>query len=111
MWKLINQTTPNESAEYADNRLSLFSAQKGRCAVTGIEFQTTDDIHCHHKVPRSKGGTDKYDNLTLVLNQVHILIHAKTKETINEYLKIIKLNYEQKVKLNNLRSLVGNKPI
>lgn len=111
MWKLINQTTSNESAEYADNRLSLFSAQKGKCAVTGIEFQTMDDIHCHHKVPKAKGGTDEYHNLTLVLNQVHILIHAKTQETINEYLKIIKLNYEQKVKLNALRRLVGNKPI
>lgn len=53
---LMRQPLRNRSAEYADNRISLYSAQWGKCAVTGIEFQVTQDIHCHHITPRGKGG-------------------------------------------------------
>lgn len=52
MLKLMVQPLHNRSAEYADNRISLFSAQWGKCAVTGREFATTKDIHCHHKTPK-----------------------------------------------------------
>ena len=65
--ELMRQPLYNGSAEYADNRLSLFSAQWGRCAVTGAEFTATSDIHCHHKKLKSNGGSDKYENLVLVL--------------------------------------------
>ncbi|MFQ7710402.1 MAG: hypothetical protein ACLRKS_06535 [Parabacteroides distasonis] len=42
--------------EYADNRISLYAAQYGKCAVTGIPMDS-HDIHCHHKVPVSNGGS------------------------------------------------------
>jgi GNAT superfamily N-acetyltransferase len=83
MFKLMRQPLYSRSAEYADNRISLYSAQFGRCAVTGKEFQRLDDIHCHHKIPRAKGGDDKYGNLVLVLQPVHVLIHATQVEIID----------------------------
>ena len=49
-------------------------------------------VRCHHKVPLENGGTDKYSNLVLVTEAVHILIHATVKETIQKYLKELQLN-------------------
>ena len=107
MLKLMAQPLYNKSTEYADNRISLFSAQWGKCAVTGKDFADIEEIHCHHKLPRSKGGTDKYDNLVLITDQVHRLLHASMKETIEKYKKICNLNADQMKKLNKLRTLAG----
>ena len=107
MLELMKQPLYGRSSEYADNRISLFSAQWGKCAVTGKEFATTEEIHCHHLVPREKGGTDKYDNLILVLEPIHKLIHAKTEETVEKYKMICNLDVEQMRKLNKLRRLAG----
>ena len=107
MLALMRQSAHGRSTEYSDNRISLFSAQWGKCAITGREFTTTDDIHCHHKVPQSKGGTDKYENLVLILPPVHRLIHATDPDTIKKYLSMLKLNREQMRKLNKFRCLAG----
>ena len=111
MQKMMRQALFGRSAEYADNRISLFSAQWGKCAVTGQEFQVVSDIHCHHKTPRKDGGSDKYENLVLVLEPVHKLIHATQKETIRKYLKLLNLNRKQVKKLNEMRELSGLTPI
>lgn len=105
--EMMRQPLYGCSAEYADNRLSLFSAQWGRCAVTGIEFSTVSEIHCHHKKLKSNGGSDKYENLVLVLEPVHKLIHAQKPETIAYYLKLLKLNPAQLKKVNDLRKQAG----
>ena len=99
------------TVEFNDNRISLYSAQKGKCAVTQRVFQSADEIQCHHKKPKAKGGTDKYENLTLVLEDVHKLIHAKKTETIQKYLEILKLTDREITKLNKLRVLVELEPI
>ena len=104
--KLLRQPLYGKSIEYADNRISLYSVQKGCCAVTGEKFTSTEEIHCHHKTPKSKGGTDDYQNLILVTAIVHKLIHATNLETIQRCLQACKPNIQ---KLNVLRKLVGNK--
>ena len=103
--KLMRQSLYGRSIEVADNRISLYSAQKGKCAVTGESFTSTEEIHCHHKIPKSKGGTDEYRNLILVTATAHKLIHATNPETIQKYLKCCNPNMK---KLNTLRELVGN---
>lgn len=108
MHLMRKQPLLGRSAEYADNRISLFSAQWGKCSVTGREFKILEDIHCHHKIPKSKkGGTDKYRNLTLVLSPVHRLIHATKQVTIHKYLDILNLNKTQITKVNSLRKKAG----
>lgn len=107
MLLLMKTPTYRNSAEFADNRISLFSAQWGKCAVTGKEFVLPNDIHCHHKVPKSKGGSDKYSNLILVLEPVHKLIHATDKETIEKYMSFLRLDKEQLQKVNKLREMAG----
>ena len=109
--QLMRAPTYSRSTEYADNRISLFSAQWGKCAVTGKEFQCISEIHCHHKKPKGIGGNDKYENLVLVLAPVHELIHAVDEDTIRSYLSALKLDVSQLAKLNKLRILVNRKPI
>ena len=103
--KLLRQPLYDRSIEYADNRISLYSAQKGLCAITGEKFMSTDQIHCHHKIPKSQGGTDDYENLILVTATAHKLIHATNINTIQKYLQACKPNFK---KLNVLRKKVGN---
>jgi len=108
---LLRQQLHGRSAEYADNRLSLFCAQYGKCAVTGQALEMLEDVHCHHKLPRSRGGKDNYQNLVIVHEDVHILIHATTDHTIQKYLALISLDTKRLNKLNKLRAEAGNLPI
>lgn len=111
MQKLMKQPLGENSIEYADNRISLFSAQYGKCAISGVEFCHISDIHCHHIVPKHMGGTDKYSNLILITETVHKLIHAKNEDTINRLLYAINLKQSQIKKLNRLRDYVKLPPI
>ena len=93
-----------------DNRVSLYTAQYGKCAVTG-RILWIDEIHCHHKKPVSQGGTNEYKNLVIVHEDVHKLIHATKPETISAYLKKLNLSQSQIDKINKLRILAGNSTI
>ena len=84
--------------------MSLFSAQYGKCAVTGKEFLDTSEVHCHHKVPKELGGKDNYQNLILVLPEVHRLIHASREVTIRMYMDALKPNEKQLERINKLRT-------
>ena len=101
---LMLQPIYDKSVEYYDNRISHFSAQWGKCAVTGKSFETLSEIHCHHIVPKEHGGTDKYDNLVLITSNVNRLIHAKTHETIEKYRVMLNLTNSQLAAVNALRN-------
>ncbi len=109
--ELMRKQQFNNSTEFMDNKLSLFCAQNGKCAVTGIEFKKTEEIHCHHKFPKNKGGTDNYDNLILILTDIHKLVHAINEEVIRKYKQSLKLKNEQIVKINKLRTYMELKEI
>ena len=108
---LMKKPSFNNSTEFADNRLSMFSAQWGKCAVTGKDFLSSCDIHCHHKIPKYLGGTDQYANLILILEPVHKLIHAKKPETIQRYMAMLELDAPQLAKVNTLRKMLKNAEI
>ncbi len=94
------------SIEFNSNRLSLYCAQQGKCAITKQALEI-GDIHCHHKEPRKNGGSDKYNNLVLVTEAVHILIHATDNAVVEQYLGELKLDFKQKQKINTLRKIAG----
>lgn len=96
-----------KSVEFNDNRLSLFSAQNGKCAITGQEFLTTKEIHCHHKLPKKQGGKDNYQNLILILGEIHTIIHMTNMDIIKEKLKKLRINSEQLTKINKLRNIAS----
>lgn len=107
---LMRNPTQNRSIEYNDNRISLYSGQMGKCAVTGRQM-ILEEIHCHHKKPVSLGGDDSYANLTLVCANVHRLIHAVHQETIQDLLKTLQLSEYQIGRVNSLRKLSELAPI
>ena len=104
MHYLMRNPIPYRTAAYNDNRISLYCAQYGKCAVTGRKLEIKE-IHCHHKLPKYLGGTDEYKNLAIVSEDVHRLIHATNPETIRKYLEKLNLDAKQLKKLGKLRSL------
>lgn len=103
---LMRNPVQYASVELNTNRLALYCAQQGCCAVTKQPLEI-GNIHCHHKTPRKQGGNDRYSNLVLVSEEVHILIHATDREVIARYSQLLKLNAKQQAKLNTLRKTAG----
>lgn len=107
---IMRNPIQNQSIEYNDNRIALYSAQMGKCAVTGKHLEY-NEIHCHHKMPKYMGGKDDYSNLIIVNITIHKLIHSTREETIKRLLKILKLTERQIEKVNQLRALCELNPI
>lgn len=103
---LMRNPNENQSVEYNDNRLSLYCAMQGKCAITKTILEK-DNIHCHHIIPRKDGGRDNYQNLLLIDKRVHILLHATKAETIEKYLGILNLSKAQLNKLNTYRATLN----
>ena len=106
MHYLMRNPIPYRSAAYNDNRISLYCAQFGKCAITGEKLEI-GNIHCHHKLPKHLDGSDEYKNLVIVSESVHRLIHATNPEIIRKYLQKLNLDAKQLRKLNKLRSLAN----
>ena len=104
LYYLMNHPSGAQSVEYNDNRIALFVAQKGKCAVSGVEL-AGHQVDCHHKIPIALGGNDSYQNLIIVSDVVHILIHSSNGKTIRKYLEVLKPDKKQLGKLNKLRAM------
>lgn len=100
----VAPTREGDSIEFLDNRISVFAAQNGQCAITGRILKTFN-FHCHHKISKEMGGEDNYENLIILDISVHRLIHASNEETIKKYMKELQLNDKQIGKVNKLRKL------
>lgn len=104
---IINQRA---TIEYNDNRISLYVAQKGKCAISKEKLLPWE-IHCHHKKAWYKSKDDSYQNLIIVKEEIHKLIHATDSKTIQNLIKILELSEPQLKKVNELRSLLDNNKI
>lgn len=102
---LIRNLINNETIEYNDNRISLYIAQNGKCAILQKQF-LIERIHCHHKKPRKLGGDDQYFNLVLLDIDMHKLVHSNDKAVINKLINQYNLDKKQLLKLNKLRKEV-----
>ncbi len=107
--KYLLDTPINGSVELNDNKIALYFAQGGRCAISNRIL--TENMNIHHILPKNKGGTDKYKNLILVLPEVHKLIHATVKSTIQYYLNLLRLSNKAIQKVNEYRLRIGNEII
>lgn len=85
------------SIEYNDNRISKFISQYGKCAISGEEL-TLRDWECHHKDPLKYGGTDKYNNLIIMILPFHKAIHKRDRKELDNLMEKYQLS-EQKRKL------------
>ncbi|MGB2926951.1 MAG: group II intron reverse transcriptase/maturase [Limnothrix sp.] len=57
--------------EASKRRATLLKMQKGKCTYCGLFFNHEDLMEIDHKIPRSKGGKDSYDNLQLLHGHCH----------------------------------------
>ena len=101
---LMRNPEKGQSIEYNDNRLSLYAAQKGKCAVTGVILEI-ETICCHHKKPLVMGGEDSYNNLTFVTKAIHRLIHEPDESKVKLTATALLLDKQQVKKLMKLKSL------
>jgi len=82
----------------------LMKSQKGICPCCGDPI-TRDDIadskvHAHHMLPRSKGGSEKLNNLRLLHQGCHVLAHqVLTRDEMAQWMEM-RLNYILK---NNIK--------
>jgi len=102
-----NTYSSSRSIEYNDNRISRYIAQYGKCYVTK-RIIDIDRVHCHHILPIRLSGNDSYENLVVVDEFVHRLIHATSELTIGKLLATMKLTSEDFERLNILREQVNN---
>jgi len=61
--------------------LNLWKRQNGRCPLCGERITKETGWHRHHRQLRSKGGSDKMDNLVLVHDVCHAQEHDKLRRT------------------------------
>ena len=99
---LMRNPVLSQTIEYNDNRLSLYSAQKGKCAISGVEL-TLENIYCHHRISKRCGGGDNYQNLILVTKDVHKLIHSTNVEMVEVAVSKMNLEAKQLKRLEKLR--------
>jgi len=104
---LVKHPIENRSIEYNDNRISLFSAQSGKCRILKIRLSVSD-FHCHHIKSMQDGRNDKYKNLVILHSDIDRLIHATKSETIHQLLAELDLTTEQINEVNKFRFKVGN---
>lgn len=104
--ELSFQFDSNRSIEYHDNRISKFVAQSGKCSVTGNVLGLTG-WHCHHVIPYKFSKNDSFDNLTIVEEDIHRLIHMTDKNKIAKTIRVLDLKGKKLLKLNALREKAG----
>lgn len=105
--KLMENPIIGQSVQLNDNRISLYVAQKGMCALSKTKLYL-NNMEVHHKKPKELNGTDEYNNLIIITYEIHKLIHAKTDKTIQKYMEIIKPNKKLLKDINKYRKLAGN---
>jgi hypothetical protein len=94
----------------ADNALSRYIAQKGKCAVTHNAL-TVADMVCEHIKPCKGERNDTYRNLILLSREVSDLVGAESKTKVEKILKNLSLTKEMQEKINKLRQHRELEPI
>ena len=96
--------------EMADNALSRYIAQKGKCAVTHNPLIATDMI-CLHIKPCKGERNDTYRNLILLSKEIADIVSADTEKKILKSISILTLTEEMEEKINKLREHRELEPI
>ena len=104
---LRSMASGGHSTEYADSRISLFSAQGGKCAVSGEEFGSASEIACWLKMPKKNGGQERYQNMTLLHYRYLPLLETSDAAKLKALTKTLNMTKKQVSKVNRLREQAG----
>ncbi len=78
---LANTSKYIKNSRLAMFRISKYSSTKGVSYLSG-DFVPVNEYHCHHIKPISKGGTNDFDNLCVLSEAEHIILHSNTPERL-----------------------------
>ncbi|MBR1708983.1 MAG: group II intron reverse transcriptase/maturase [Clostridia bacterium] len=99
---LARHTPPSLSIEEADNRISAFSAQKGKCSILGVPLEM-GGVVVLHKNPRLGRGVGRYRNLTLVCVLAGSIINEPDPSVARSMLAGLKIDQKAIKTINKLR--------
>jgi len=80
---LVNSSKYLKNSRYAMFRVSKYSSTHGKSFLSG-ELVPVQEYHCHHILPISKGGSNDFDNLCVLSETEHRILHSKTPEILYE---------------------------
>lgn len=101
--ELREQVSNGRSTEYMDSRISLYSAQHGKCAISGEEFQSASDIAGWLKKPKDNGGEERYKNMILIHKRYIPLLQEKSQQILKATSQSFEITNKMLVKINSLR--------
>jgi len=78
---LVETSTYIKNSRLAMFRISKYSSVKGVSYLSG-EFVPVDEYHCHHIIPREKGGTNDFSNLCVLSETEHRILHSSSPERL-----------------------------
>lgn len=87
--------------------IEIWEKQKGRCALTGAELRMGDNASLDHKLPMSRGGTNKEENLQWVTKVANGVKTDLTPEELVSFC-ISVLRQQGYQVLTNLGSVITN---
>ena len=64
-------------------RISKYRSVKGISYLSG-NFVPVEEYHCHHLTPLAKGGTNDFENLCVLSELEHRILHGSTPEQLYE---------------------------
>lgn len=101
---MIEHASEYPTLEMADNAVSRYIAQKGKCAVTHEPLSVSDMV-CLHIKPPNGNRNDTYKNIILLSRDVSLLVLAEKHKDIQKQISILNLSAEMQEKINKLRRL------
>jgi group II intron reverse transcriptase/maturase len=78
---LANTSKFIKNSRLALFRISKYSSVKGVSYMSG-DFVSVTEYHCHHIKPLSKGGTNDFDNLCVLSELEHTILHSNTPQRL-----------------------------
>ena len=78
---LVNTSKYIKNSRLAMFRISKYSSVKGVSYLSG-EFIPVEEYHCHHIKPIEKGGTHDFDNLCVLSETEHRILHSSAPEQL-----------------------------
>ena len=80
---LVNSSNYIKNSRLAMFRISKYSSTRGKSYLSG-DYVPVYDYHCHHIKPQEKGGSHDFDNLCVLSEAEHIILHGSTPELLYE---------------------------
>jgi len=78
---LVNTSRYIKNSRLAMFRISKYSSCKGISYLSG-KYVPVEDYHCHHIKPRYKNGTNDFDNLCILSESEHTILHSSNSNIL-----------------------------